>query len=382
MDFRRPVDDIGTSIWFRPDFSEGSSQTGPPLRDGSFSRKPIDRVTLRDAKSDMLVLSMGEPAGICPEITLRAWLSNRTGQTHFTAICDAALLERTAARLGLDAPVRVVASLAEASSVFSHALPVLPVRLTADVHPGVPDPRNGAAVIETIRRGVELVGSGEARALVTNPIQKSSLYAAGFSHPGHTEYLEHLAGPPYKATMMLACPALRVVLVTVHEALRDAIAGLTTARIVAVAEAAVEALRADFGIGSPRLAVLGVNPHAGEAGAMGREDLDIVQPAVDALRAKGLSVSGPLPPDTAFTARARDSYDVAVCMYHDQGLIPLKALDMDGGVNVTLGLPFVRTSPDHGTALDLAAKGGASPASLLAALKLAAQIAGNRERHL
>ena len=214
--------------------------------------------------------------------------------------------------------------------------------------------------------------------MVTNPINKAALYQAGFAYPGHTEFLAALTGATGQQIMMLASPMLRVVPVTVHASLRDSIAMLTTGMIVAAARTTAVALRRDFGLTAPRLAVAGLNPHAGEQGALGSEETTLVQPAIDALRAEGIDVSGPWPPDTMFTASARARYDVAICMYHDQALIPLKTLDMDHGVNVTLGLPIVRTSPDHGTAFDIAGKGVADPTSLVAAIELAAQLAARR----
>ena len=251
-------------------------------------------------------------------------------------------------------------------------------------------------MLGSIRRAVELALSGDAAAVVTNPIQKKVLMDAGFAHAGHTEYLGELAGPRFRPVMMLACPGrparrppsrasskqgapgLRVVPVTVHVSLAEALRLLTTERIVAAGRAAAQALRQDFGFATPRLAVAGLNPHAGEDGALGREDALIVAPAVAALRAEGIDARGPLSPDTMFHEAARARYDAAICMYHDQALIPLKTLDFFGGVNVTLGLPFVRTSPDHGTAPDIAGKGIANPASLMAALRLAHEIAGHR----
>ena len=215
---------------------------------------------------------------------------------------------------------------------------------------------------------------------MTNPINKAALYQAGFAYPGHTEFLAALTGATGQQIMMLASPMLRVVPVTVHASLRDSIAMLTTEMIVAASRTTATALRRDFGLASPRLAIAGLNPHAGEQGALGDEETTLVQPAIDILRAEGIDVSGPWPPDTMFTAKARARYDVAICMYHDQALIPLKTLDMDHGVNVTLGLPIVRTSPDHGTAFDIAGKGIADPTSLLAALQLAGQLAARRAR--
>jgi 4-hydroxythreonine-4-phosphate dehydrogenase len=213
---------------------------------------------------------------------------------------------------------------------------------------------------------------------VTNPIQKETLYAAGFRHPGHTEFLEELAGGDAKAIMMLACPGLRVVPVTVHVALKDAVQRLNVGAIVSAGRITARALMSDFGISRPRLAVAGLNPHAGENGAMGREEIDVIVPAVEALRAEGHAVSGPFPADTLFHAAARKRYDAVLCMYHDQALIPLKTIDFDRGVNVTLGLPFIRTSPDHGTATDIAGRGIANPDSLIAALQMAGEMAERR----
>jgi 4-hydroxythreonine-4-phosphate dehydrogenase len=237
---------------------------------------------------------------------------------------------------------------------------------------------NAPAVVDAIRVAVRLANAGEAAAVVTNPIQKSVLYAAGFGFPGHTEFLQDLAGPGHRSTMMLASALLRVVPVSIHESLARAVAGISSDRIVEVATAAHAGLRQDFGIERPRLAVAGLNPHAGEAGSMGREEIEIIAPAVEALKANGIDADGPYPPDTMFTARARRGYDAAICMYHDQALIPLKTLDVDGGVNVTMGLPFVRTSPDHGTALNIAGKGLADPGSLVSAIRMAAAMARHR----
>lgn len=317
-----------------------------------------------------LALTMGEPAGIGPEITVAAWRAVHAAGPAFFLIGDPALLR--------DAPIRAIAAPEEATEIFPHALPVLPRPLAAPVTPGRPDPANAPAVIASIEQAVAFARAGRAGAVVTNPIQKSVLTAAGFAHPGHTEFLGELAGLGHPPVMMLACPGLRVVPVTVHLALRAAIERLSSAAIVEHGMLVAEALRRDFGLASPRLVVAGLNPHAGEDGTMGREDIEIVAPAVAALRHAGIQVRGPLPSDTLFTPRARAGYDCALCMYHDQALIPIKTLDMDGGVNVTLGLSIVRTSPDHGTALDIAGKGRADPGSLIAALRLGAEMAATR----
>lgn len=328
-----------------------------------------------------LALTMGEPAGVGGEITLKAWAARHEAAVPpFVVLDDPDRLGALAAKLGLAVPVREVASPGEAVALFDQALPVLPVRLGHPVAPGTPDPANGAAVIASIDRAVALVQTGQATAVVTNPIQKSSLYAAGFRHPGHTEYLAHLAGMTEEPIMMLAAADLRVVPVTIHVSVRDAVDLLTTDAIVHAGRITAAALARDFGIERPRLAVAGLNPHAGEGGAMGHEEIDVIAPAIAALRADGIDVSGPRPPDTMFHAAARRGYDAALCMYHDQALIPVKTVDFDGGVNITLGLPFVRTSPDHGTALDIAGTGAANATSLIAALKTAEEMARNRRK--
>lgn len=324
-----------------------------------------------------LALTMGEPAGIGGEIALKAWLTLRGAGPVFVAIDDPARLSAIAPQFGLDVKVREIASPAEAASVFRDALPVLPLDMKVSSTPGKPDPADAKAVVASIDRAVALTMAGAASAVVTNPIQKSNLYAAGFKYPGHTEYLGVLSGVA-EPVMMLACPELRVVPVTIHLSLRRAIDELTSDAIVAAARITAASMMRDFGIARPRLAIAGLNPHAGEDGAMGDEDARVVAPAIEALRREGFDVAGPLPPDTMFSPRARTGYDAAICMYHDQALIPLKTLDVDGGVNVTLGLPFVRTSPDHGTALDIAGKGIAHPGSLIAAIKLAAEMAVRR----
>ncbi|MCA3562794.1 MAG: 4-hydroxythreonine-4-phosphate dehydrogenase PdxA [Methylocystis sp.] len=325
-----------------------------------------------------LALTMGEPAGIGGELTLKAWLALGVTGPAFVALDDPARLAAIANRLKLKVPIRKVAAMAEGAAVFADALPVLPIALPQESVPGEPDPAQADAILTSIRRAVELCQSGEAAGIVTNPIQKSNLTAAGFRFPGHTEYLEHLAGPGYRAQMMLAGRGLRVVLVTIHEPLAKAIARLTMEMIVDAGRRAAASFRSDLGIRNPRIAVAGLNPHAGEDGTIGHEDQAIVTPAVTRLQQEGIRAFGPLPPDTMFTTRARRGYDVALCLYHDQGLIPLKTLDMMGGVNVTLGLPFVRTSPDHGTALDIAGRGVAEATSLIAAIRMAAGLSSRR----
>jgi len=326
-----------------------------------------------------LALTMGDPAGVGAEITLKAWLHRDLdlGLPPFFIIDDAERLNAMAERLKLDVPVRSILDPAEAMRTFPHSLPVLHRPLSVPSIPGTPDAANAKAVIQSIETAVELAQGGHAAAVVTNPIAKSVLYTAGFDFPGHTEFLAHLSGDA-TPVMMLACDRLRVVLATVHVSLLDAVKTLSTDSICEVARITHAALKRDFAIANPTISVAGLNPHAGEGGAMGREDLDIIQPAIDRLRAEGLNVSGPLPPDTMFTAKALPTYDAALCMYHDQGLIPIKTLDFERGVNATLGLDFVRTSPDHGTAFDIAGTGQASELSLMAALDMAAKMAAAR----
>jgi 4-hydroxythreonine-4-phosphate dehydrogenase len=317
-----------------------------------------------------LVLTMGEPAGIGAEIAAGAWRALHPAGPAFLLIDDATR--------DFGVPVQTIGAPEQAAAVFAQALPVLHRPLPAAPVPGRPDTANAPAVIAAITEAVALGRAGRAAGVVTNPIQKATLTAAGFRHPGHTEYLGEIAGTGVPPVMMLASSDLRVVPVTVHEALARAIARLTPALIAQTARITARALRDEFAIASPRLAVAGLNPHAGEAGTMGREEIDIVAPAVAMLRAEGIDARGPLPPDTLFTAHARPTYDAAICLYHDQALIPIKTLDMAGGVNVTLGLAIVRTSPDHGTALDIAGTGRADPSSLIAAIRLAAELARAR----
>ncbi len=325
-----------------------------------------------------LAVTMGEPAGIGGELSLKAWSERRRGARPFFALDDGARLTALAGKLGLDVPVREIARPADAGPVFATALPVLPVRLRASVQAGRPDPVNAPATLEAIERAAKLALAGEIAGMVTNPIQKKTLQDAGFRHPGHTEYLAELAGG-VEVAMMLACPELRVVPVTIHLSLAEAVRTLDTAKIVRAGRIAAAGLRSLFGIAQPRLAVAGLNPHAGEQGSMGDEESRLIAPAIEALRRDGIDASGPAPADTLFHPAARARYDAALCMYHDQALIPIKTVDFAGGVNVTLGLPFVRTSPDHGTALDIAGSGRADPASLIAALAMADDMA--RRRH-
>lgn len=326
-----------------------------------------------------LALTMGDPAGIGPDLALAAWIDRtRLELPPFLMIGDPAMLADRAKLLGLDVPL--VEALAEnAAAKFASALPVLPVALARPAMPGQPDSGNAEAVIEAIRLAVELTTAARTRAVVTNPIAKSVLYESGFGFPGHTEYLAHLAseaaGHPVMPVMLLAGPKLRVAPVTIHIPLRQVADALTTRSIVETARIIAQDLASRFGLSAPRIAISGLNPHAGEDGALGREDAEIIAPAIAELQAAGIDAFGPLPADTMFHAEARESYDAAICMYHDQALIPAKTLGFHDSVNVTLGLPFIRTSPDHGTAFSLAGKGQARFDSLVAALKLAARMA-------
>ena len=328
-----------------------------------------------------LALTSGEPAGIGPDITIKAWLRrNELKLPPFYLLGDRDLLAQRARALGLD--VRLADSSAQdAAALFTDALPIVATGHAATAQPGRPDHTSADAALASIRQAVGDVAAGRAGAVVTNPIAKSVLYRAGFRHPGHTEFLAELAaagGATPQPVMMLWSPALVVVPVTIHLSLREAISLLSSELIVSTARIVVAELKARFGLANPRLAVSGLNPHAGEDGSLGTEDRTIVAPSIEILRGEGIEVRGPLPADTMFHAAARKTYDCAICMYHDQALIPVKTLAFDEAVNVTLGLPFIRTSPDHGTAFDIAGTGNANPSSLIAALRLAARMVAAR----
>jgi len=322
---------------------------------------------------------MGDPGGIGAEIALKAWQTFRGQGPAFFLIDDPARLH------ALGGPVAEITSPEHAAAAFPQALPVLPIGASIETAPGVASPAQAPHVIASIERAVALALSGEAAGVITNPIQKSSLIAAGFKFPGHTEFLAALtkdapmpAGRQRGPAMMLAGPALRTVPVTIHLPVADAIKTLTPDLIVETATITAEALTHDFGVTAPRLAISGLNPHAGEAGVLGMEDQMIIAPAIDELRRRGVNARGPLPADTMFHEEARATYDAALCMLHDQALIPAKTLAFHEAVNVTLGLPIIRTSPDHGTALDIAGKGIARADSLIAAIRLAAHMAERR----
>lgn len=329
-----------------------------------------------------LALTLGEPAGVGPDIALLAWLRrDALGLPAFCLLADPAFMARRARALGLNAPIAAVA-LNEACNAFPTALPVLDLGVAVTAEPGRPDRSSAPAAIAAIDQAVALTLRGEAAAVVTNPIAKSVLYRAGFAEPGHTEYLAKLAaratGRSVTPVMMIWSPDLAVVPVTIHVPLARVPGLLTRELIVATGRIVARDLTRQFGLARPRLVVAGLNPHAGEDGAIGAEDRDLIAPAVAALAAEGVAVRGPLSADTLFHAAARATYDAALCMYHDQALIPAKTLAFDHAVNVTLGLPFVRTSPDHGTAFDIAGTGQADPSSLVAALKLAARLAAGQ----
>jgi 4-hydroxythreonine-4-phosphate dehydrogenase len=328
----------------------------------------------------LLALTQGDPSGIGPELALRAWEAFHADPAapRFLLLADPELMRRTVAALGRDIAI-AECDPARARETFGRALPVLPLHATAKGVAGAPDVADAAGTIEAIERAVALCFAGEVGAVVTNPISKDVLYRAGFSHPGHTEFLGALAAQKTKQTahpvMMLWSEQLAVVPVTIHVPIKDTPRLLTRELIVATARIVAADLRARFGVSTPRLALSGLNPHAGENGAIGREEIDTIAPAVAELVAMGIDAKGPYPADTLFHAAARQRYDAALCMTHDQALIPIKTIAFDDAVNVTLGLPFVRTSPDHGTAFDIAGKGVANPSSLVAALRLADRLA-------
>ena len=328
-----------------------------------------------------LALTIGEPAGIGPDIALAVWSRRRElSLPPFYLIADTAFVARRARKLGITVPIRAVAP-EGAAEVFPKALPVVEIDIAIETEPGHPDASSAPAAIAAIRRAVADVLAGAAGALVTNPVAKNVLYRSGFAEPGHTEFLARLAAESTGVTahpvMMLWSPELAVVPVTIHLPLAEVPGKLDRELIVTTGRIVARDLHERFGIVRPRLAIAGLNPHAGEDGALGPEDLAVVKPAVDRLRAEGIEARGPIPADSMFHAAARATYDAALAMYHDQALIPIKTLAFDHAVNVTLGLPFVRTSPDHGTAFDIAGTGRADPSSLIAAIRLAARLSAH-----
>lgn len=323
------------------------------------------------ASAKPLVISCGEPAGIGPEVAAKAWEVLKDSLPMAWMGDPRHLPDGTS--------YMVIADIADAASVCSSALPVLHHPFPEPTTPGRADPANAQSVIDVIAACVQLIQAGRAAALCTAPIHKKALIdGADFAYPGHTEYLAALAGSGVRSVMMLASDALRVVPATIHIALEEVPHALTPPLLRHVIETTYAALRDKFGIATPRIAVAGLNPHAGEGGAMGRQESAWIAALIADLAKGGRAITGPHPADTLFHAAARKRYDAAVCMYHDQALIPIKTLDFDLGVNVTLGLPFVRTSPDHGTALDIAGRNIANPTSMVEALKLAARLAQGR----
>ena len=318
---------------------------------------------------------MGDPAGIGPEIAAKAWAARAEARLPpFVLVGDPRAIAAV-----WNGPVKVVGTIAAGASVFASALPVLAVEGAGRVVPGAPDADGARCALRALGIAIDLVRSGAARALVTGPVSKAALYAVGFASPGQTEFVAERCGvPPGNAVMMLAGPSLRVVPITTHVALA-AVPGLLTRELIMTKTRATAAgLRRDFGIDAPRLALAGLNPHAGEDGALGREEIEVIAPAAEALRAEGVDITGPLAADTLFHPRARARYDAVLCPYHDQALIPLKTLHFDEGVNITLGLPIVRTSPDHGTAFGIAGKNAAEPGATIAAVRMAGEAAARR----
>lgn len=326
-----------------------------------------------------LAVSMGDPAGIGPEIIAKAWDARvSAGLPPFVAIGDARAVERV-----WRGAVARVGSLDEALREFPNHLPVLNVDDGGEITPGTPDVDGARCALHALEMAVGLTRSGAASALVTGPVSKAQLYQIGFTHPGQTEFVAERCGiARQNAVMLLAGPTLRVVPITTHVAL-DAVASLLTVElIVAKAHATARGLRKNFGIAAPRLAFAGFNPHAGESGAIGREEIEVIEPAIAQLRAEGIDAAGPFAADTMFHPRARAQFDVAMCCYHDQALIPIKTLHFDEGVNMTLGLPIVRTSPDHGTAFPIAGQDRAEPGAMIAAIRMAGEAAARRRSAL
>ena len=329
----------------------------------------------------VLALTLGEPAGIGPDIAIAAWQRRQElSLPPFYLLGDPGFVRQRAEQIGSHAVILTVEP-ADAAATFANALPIVDIGVAVTAQAGQPDATSAPAALAAIRRAVADVAAGTAAALVTNPVAKNSLYRAGFADPGHTEYLaklvEESTGVRPLPVMLLWAPELAVVPVTIHLPLKDVFATLTTDLIVETCRVVAHDMRTRFGIARPRLALAGLNPHAGEQGTLGTEDLAVVRPAVERLIAEGIDARGPLPADSMFHRAARETYDVAIAMYHDQALIPIKTLAFEHAVNVTLGLPFVRTSPDHGTAFDIAGTGRADPSSLIAAIKLAARFAAH-----
>ncbi len=322
-----------------------------------------------------LAVALGDPAGIGPEIVARAWERRcEANLPRFFAIGD-----RRSIAAVWHGPVETLGAPGDAAGVFDRALPLIQVDDPGDIVPGDPNLAGARCALDSLEIAVGLARTGTASGLVTGPVSKAQLYAIGFTYPGQTEFIAERCGIARgNVVMMLAGPSLKTVPVTIHTALADVPRALSAELIVSRARVTARSLQRDFGIAHPRLAVAGLNPHAGEGGTLGREELDLIGPAIETLRAEGLDIAGPLAADTMFHPEARARYDVAICMYHDQALIPIKTLDFHDGVNVTLGLPIVRASPDHGTAFAIAGTGTASPDAMIAALCMAGDCAARR----
>ena len=325
-----------------------------------------------------IALTMGEPSGIGPEICLKAWLDCHQKGDSFFLVGDIEEITRWNESLHLEVPIERIVKPAAAIEAFPHALPIVHEPMATKAVPGKPSPSNSAAIRRTIEQAVKAVLADQASAVVTSPIQKSTLQKSGFPHAGLTEYLGVLAGKNNSPVMMLMCQKLRVVPITTHVGLIEGARNLNSKEIIRQTSIVDTSLRYDFGIPSPKIAVAALNPHAGEEGQMGREEIEIISPAVQHSMRQGIDVVGPLPADSLFSEETRQKFDAFVCMYHDQALIPIKAIDFWNGVNITIGLPFIRTSPDHGTALDIVGLGKANPTSLLAALSIAKEIVNRR----
>lgn len=325
-----------------------------------------------------LAVSLGDPAGVGPELLAQAWLELRGGAVPFFAVGGAQVVAAAAIARGLDVPIRIIADPAEAGAVFASALPVL-AGPDGDYAPGEPDRAGAELALTSLTAAARLAVAGQASGIVTGPVAKSRLAEVGFVHPGQTEFVAEISGvAAANAVMLLAGPNLRTVPITVHQALAAVPGSLSTELIYRKCEITAAAMQRDFGLAGPRLAVAALNPHAGEDGRFGDEEARLIAPAIARLRAAGIDATGPHPADALFAPHARDGYDVAICMYHDQALIPLKALDFDAGVNMTLGLPIVRTSPDHGTAFAIAGKRLARPGATIAAIRMAGECAARR----
>lgn len=331
-----------------------------------------------------IAVTMGEPAGIAPDITLQAWLSLRTKYTPgFFVIGDHELLRDRAERLGIKVDLAPIETPSEVDTLFRERLPLLPRSIPRQPEPGAIEPANAQAVLASIESAVGLAIVGKISAVVTNPVQKSVLYQQGFQHTGHTDFIASLvraSGFAVEPVMMLAAPGIRTVPLTVHIPLRDVARSLSQEIILRQTRVVNADLKRYFGIVAPRIAMTGLNPHAGEGGALGEEERSIIIPALEILTKEGIQVEGPLPADSVFHDEARSRYDIVVCMFHDQALIPVKTIGFHQGVNATLGLPIVRTSPDHGTALSLAGTGRANPTSLICAIQLAAEMADHAQQ--